>query len=171
MNTKKITLIGILGALTLALTAAENMLVLPIPIAGAKIGFANIAIMAALGLFQWPVALGLVLFKSLGTLLFFGGTTAFLYSLCGGMLAFGCMLMAHRSKRISMIGVGVIGAAANSTGQTILACLILGNIHIINYLWVLLAISIITGIFTGLVSHYVTNSITSYVRGHSTGGF
>jgi len=164
MNAKKITLIGILGALTLALTAAENMLILPVPVPGAKIGFANIAIMVAMGCLGWPMALGLVLLKSLGTLLFFGGITAFLYSLCGGVLAFGCMLMAHRSKRISMIGVGVIGAAANNTGQTILACLILGNLHIINYLWVLLVISVITGIFTGLVAHYIINSITPYVR-------
>ena len=52
---------------------------------------------------------------------------------------------------------GVFGAVAHSIGQMAAAILISGTPQLIVYLPVMVAISIVTGLFTGLCAQYMVN--------------
>ena len=62
------------------------------------------------------------------------------------------MILLSRSRRLSVYGVSVGGAAAHNCGQVAAAVLTLGNTAPLYYLPVLLGVSLLTGTLTGLVA-------------------
>lgn len=151
--TKRLTLCAVLAALALALSYLESSfppLVLPLP--GAKLGLANIVTVYALYALGAPYALALVLVRVLLGAMFAGNASALLYSLLGGAAALGVMILLKRSKRLSVYGVSVGGAAAHNCGQVAAAMLTLGNTAPLAYLPALLVVSLFTGAFSGFIA-------------------
>ncbi len=62
-------------------------------------------------------------------------------------------------KEVSLVGVSVIGAVLHSFGQVVVASLIFMNYKILLYFPTLLLASLITGIFIGLISNYLTERL------------
>ena len=62
------------------------------------------------------------------------------------------MALLSRSRRLSLYGVSVGGAAAHNSGQVLAAILTLGSAAPLAYLPVLLVVAIPTGTVTGLVT-------------------
>ena len=77
---------------------------------------------------------------------------ALIFSLLGGVSAMLVMILLSRSRRLSVYGVSVGGAAAHNCGQVAAAVLTLGNTAPFYYLPVLLGVSLFTGALTGLVT-------------------
>lgn len=154
LTTKQLTTCALLTAMALALSYLENLfpLSLAIPLPGVKLGLANIVTLFALYVLG-PVQALMILFARcfLGAL-FAGNMNAVLYSLLGGFSAMAAMIALSHSRRLSIYGVSIGGAAAHSCGQIAAAVLTLGNGAPLYYLPVLLGVSLFSGTLTGLAT-------------------
>lgn len=146
-------LLGILAALALALSILEGLLP-AIPIPGAKLGLSNIVTMYALTSLGFPAALAITVVKAVFAML--RGGAAAIMSLCGGLLSTLVMWLALRliGRRVSFIGIGVLGAVAHNAGQ-LLAAMVLLSPAIAAYGPWLLVMALVAGILTGLTLNMV----------------
>lgn len=152
ISTKKIALTGVLGALALALSFTESLIMpqaafLP---PGAKPGLSNIITMFAVSSVSFSAGLYIVLIKSVFALVT-RGVTAFLMSLCGGLLSFGVMLLLLKVKSVGFVGIGVASACAHNLGQLAVSVVLTGTDAILNYAPFLILFSVVTGLVTGSV--------------------
>ncbi len=154
LTTKQLTLCAMLTAMALALSYLENFfpLSLAIPIPGIKLGLANIVTVFALYALGPVQALLILLSRCVLGAVFAGNMNALLFSLLGGVTAMLVMILLSRSRRLSIYGVSVGGAAAHNCGQVAAAILTLGNTAPLYYLPVLLGVSLFTGALTGLIA-------------------
>lgn len=154
LTTKQLTLCAMLTAMALALSYLENFfpLSLAIPIPGIKLGLANIVTVFALYALGPVQALLILLSRCVLGAVFAGNMNALLFSLLGGVTAMLAMILLSRSRRLSIYGVSVGGAAAHNCGQVAAAILTLGNTAPLYYLPVLLGVSLFTGALTGLIA-------------------
>ena len=154
LTTRQLTLCAMLTAMALALSYLENFFPLSaaIPIPGIKLGLANIVTVFALYALGPGQAMLILLARCVLGAVFAGNLNALLFSLLGGVTAMGTMILLSRSRRFSVYGVSIGGAAAHQCGQVAAAVLALGNTAPCYYLPVLLGASLLTGALTGLVS-------------------
>ena len=90
--------------------------------------------------------------------MFAGNFSTILYSAAGGGLAILATIALKRVLKQNQLWVaGCAGAVAHSTGQMAAAVLISGTPGLLAYLPVLIAISIVTGLFTGLCAQFLLN--------------
>ena len=154
LTTKQLTLCALLTAMALALSYLENLfpLSLAIPVPGVKLGLANIVTVFALWALGPGQTLLILLARCFLGALFAGNMNALVFSLLGALSALGTMVLLSRRRALSIYGVSVGGAAAHNCGQIAAALLTLGSTAPLYYLPVLLAVSLLTGGLTGLVS-------------------
>lgn len=148
MKAKKIALWGILGALAVAISILEGLVSPLISFPGARVGFSNVITMASCLTLGLPGAIYIVIVKALSALIFRGGIAALL-SLCGGLLSAITMFILFKT-RASILFTSILSACAHSLGQVLIAACLLGN-AIFYYLPVLLIISVLSGIATGII--------------------
>ena len=154
LTTKQLTLCAVLTAMALALSYLENFfpLSLAIPIPGVKLGLANIVTVFALYVLGPGQAMLILLARCLLGAVFAGNMNALIFSLLGGVSAMLVMILLSRSRRLSVYGVSIGGAAAHNCGQVAAAVLTLGNTAPLYDLPILLGVSLFTGALTGLVT-------------------
>ena len=154
LTTKQLTLCAVLTAMALALSYLENFfpLSLAIPIPGVKLGLANIVTVFALYVLGPGQAMLILLARCLLGAVFAGNMNALIFSLLGGVSAMLVMILLSRSRRLSVYGVSIGGAAAHNCGQVAAAVLTLGNTAPLYCVPVLLGVSLFTGALTGLVT-------------------
>ena len=152
--TKRVALVGIMGALALSLSYLETLIpAFPGFPPGAKPGFSNIVTMFLAG----SIGIGDAFFITVIKALFAGitrGFTAMLMSGAGGLLSTvaACLLLRKSKNRFGYIGIGIICAVCHNTGQLITACIISGTPSLIfGYGPLLLLFAVITGFITGTV--------------------
>ena len=151
--TKRVALLGILGAQALALSFLENLIpALPGLPPGAKPGFSNIVTMYTVSALGIGEALYITLIKAL----FAGltrGPTAFFMSFAGGLLStlvmFGLLRLHNRPFGIA--GISVAAAVAHNFGQLLAAMALTGTTTVIGYAPLLIFFAIMTGLVTGTV--------------------
>lgn len=158
MKTKKMVLLALFTAIALTIFMIEAQIPALVPIPGVKIGLANIVtvfVVFALGAKEGALVLFCRIF--LGAV-FAGNFSTIFYSAAGGLLS---ILVTIGLKRIlthkQLWVAGALGAIAHSVGQMIAAILISGTPGLIVYLPVMIAISIVTGTFTGLCAQSLLN--------------
>ena len=150
---KKAAIIGLMGALTVALSLLEGLLPpLPSLPPGAKLGLANVIVLLAAWQAGLPSALLLALIKALAVLLSRGGTAA-LMSLSGGLLsaAMVSLLFALPSRPFGLAGVSIAGAICHNLGQLLCSRLLMGTPAIWAYAPALLLFALPAGILTGTI--------------------
>ena len=157
-KTGRLTLLSLLTAAALIVFVIEQQIPNPLPIPGAKLGLANIFTVYAVFRFSPQETLGLVLTRILlGSL--FGGTflsPAMIFSLSGGLLCLGGMLLLRRVLDERHIWLGsVYGALLHNTGQTIAAVFVMRTTAVIWYFPFLAAIGCAAGAFTGLTAQLI----------------
>lgn len=152
-KTKRIALCGILTGLALALSYTERFIPvqLLIPLPGVKLGLANIVTLLALSLLNARFAGAILLCRCVLGAVFGGGITGFAFSLCGGLLALGCMVVAGRAKCFSLYGVSILGAAGHSVGQILAAMALMRSVYVAAYLPWLLVVGLLTGSLTAML--------------------
>ena len=145
--------LGLLTAVAIVLGYFEYLLpVTGIP--GVKLGLANTVLLYALYLIDVPSAILLMFLKVGLSGLLFSGPAAMLYSLAGGVLSLLVMILAKKSKGLSIVGVSVLGAVSHNIAQLSVACFVVETRAILAYLPILLLAAAVTGTLTGLVARY-----------------
>ena len=98
---------------------------------------------------------GIASWKTMGSV-FAGGVSGFIFSICGGVLAYAVMCLTVRAFPLKMLWVvSALGAVAHNIGQLIAAVAITKTAALLVYAPVLLASGIVTGVFTGLAAAYL----------------
>ncbi len=154
VSSKKIALLGMLAALTVALSFAESLLPpLPFLPPGFKIGIANIAVMYALFCLDLKAALALALVKS-GFMLITSGGYAFALSLCGSVMSVLAMFVLLKicRERISYIAVSVVGALFHNAAQIFMVCAITSSLSALYYSPVLVFMAVLCGSATAALA-------------------
>ena len=148
-KTKKIALSGMLTALAFGLSYIEFLIPFDFGVPGIKLGLANIVVMFAL----YSMGVGYAALISLARItlswLIFGSFTAFIYSLCGGILSLLIMILIKRINYFDEIGVSISGAFAHNIAQLAAASVITGTGAVFYYLPVLTIAAVITGALNG----------------------
>ena len=121
--TSRMDLVAFMGAICLFLSAIEYMIPKPIPFL--RVGIANVPILLCLDVLPVPLLLLVVVLKVIGQGLI-GGTLisyVFLFSAVGSFASALSMLLFRRlfAPRISLVGVGVLGALFSNITQILLA--------------------------------------------------
>lgn len=160
MNVHKITMLGVLSAITIVIAIAESFIP-SIGIPGVKLGLANIVILIVLfeiGILEAIIINFIrVIIVALvrGTFLSMG----FLMSLTGAFMSLGVMILFYLLiKKFSIIGVSVIGSIFHVTGQILIAMIYLGTVYVIYYLPIIMVSAILTGVLVGVIARLIINT-------------
>lgn len=147
---KRVALIGLLGALAVALSFLEGLLPpLPGMPPGFKLGLSNIVTMFAAGTAGLPAALFLAVVKG-GFALLTRGVSAGLMSLAGAVASTLVVWLLLKKTRVSFLVLGVCGALTHNAAQLACACL-LTSPAVVAYAPLLVLFGVGTGMLTGLV--------------------
>ena len=158
MKTRKITLLACLSAIALTIFMVEAQIPALVPIPGIKLGLANIVTVFAV-FFLGPREAACVLFVRifLGAV-FAGNFSTIFYSAAGGISAIGVTILLRKLLTKKQLWVaGCLGAIAHSIGQMAMAITLTATPGLIVYLPVMIAVSILTGTFTGLCAQFLVN--------------
>ena len=158
MKTKRLVALGLLTAIALTIFMLEAQIPPVVPMPGVKLGLSNIVTVFAVFVLG-PKEGAMVLFARifLGAV-FAGNFATIIYSAAGGSLAILVSIGLRKIlKQKQLFVAGCLGAVAHSIGQMGAAILVSGTPQLIVYLPVMIVISIITGLFTGLCAQFLVN--------------
>lgn len=163
--TKKLALAAMLAAAAVIMHSVESLLpplVIGVPV---RLGLANIFTLLSLMLLGWQYALAVSVLRCLAAMLITGAVSQLPYSLTGVILSFLAMLAVEPLRKrniISAVGSSVVGSFAFNIGQLAVGVLMAGR-AMIYYFPIISLLSIPTGIFTGLVSHFIFRALRNSI--------
>lgn len=149
--------IALMTTVALIIFVVEAQIPIPVAIPGLKLGLSNVITLFMLCRFERKDAFATLLMRILLGSMFAGQAMSLLYSLVGGLLAFVAMtVFLSLSKHSNVWFAGVLGAIFHNVGQIAVAIFAFDSKYVAYYFVVLFFCSIITGLFTGLVSQLAT---------------
>ncbi len=158
IKTRKLTTLGLLTAIALTIFMVEAQIPSPVPIPGVKLGLANIVTVFTVFAMGSKEGAGVLAARIFLGAVFAGNFSTIFYSAAGGACAIVVTILLRRILKGNQLWVaGCLGAVAHSVGQMGMAVLLMGTPSIAVYLPVMIAISIITGLFTGLCAQFLVN--------------
>lgn len=143
---------GVYTALALILSYVESLIPMVFAVPGMKLGLTNLVILIMLYRERSGGAFLVSMVRILLSGILFGNPFSILYSLGGGLLSFGVMLLLKRTKRFQMITVSMAGGLSHNLGQILVASLVLGNTGLYFYFPILGIGGMVTGFLIGLVA-------------------
>jgi len=161
-KTRRITILAAFVSLAIVLSILESSIQIPIPIAGVKLGLANIVTILVIITFGYKDAFIVVTLRCiLVSVLSGSGLSIFLFSIAGGLLSTLVMslLYAFLRKNLSILGISIAGSIAHNIGQITVACIWLNTFLVLTYLPVLLVSGVVAGIIVGIISKIVSDSM------------
>lgn len=159
-KTKRLTLCAVLIALALALSYTERFIPLQmvVPLPGVKLGLANIVTVFTVFVLGPREGAAVLFVRIFLGAVFAGNFSTIFYSAAGGVCAIGVTILLRKILTNKQLWVaGCLGAVAHSIGQMAMAVLLTGTPSLAVYLPVMIAISIVTGLFTGLCAQFLVN--------------
>ena len=160
----KKALSGLLSAFAIAASFLETLFPLsPLLPPGIKIGFSNVAVMAAAKNVSFVSAVSISIIKSVFVLLT-RGFTAFVLSVSGGLASTVVIILIFSDKkgRFGCIGAGLMGAEVHNIVQVAVYSLFIGKAAFY-YLPVLLCFGAVTGTLTGLTLYFMQKLLSDKV--------
>ena len=152
-----ISLCAVLTALALVLSLVESALPIGaiVPLPGIRLGLANVVTLVALYRLGTKQALAIVLCRVLLLFLLTGRVNALFLSLCGALLSLIVMaaLLRALSRKLTIFGVSVAGAAAHAVGQIACAMVLTATSGVVFYLPVLLVCAVPSGLLTAVCAN------------------
>ncbi len=148
---RRVAIYGVLIAMALVLSFAESQLPAFFAFPGMKLGLTNIVVVLALYRLGSGSAMALNLLRIAAASLLFGGMSAFLYSLAGGMLSAIVMILLRRFGHFSPIPVSIAGGVSHNLGQIIVAMLVMNTASLEMYMAVLWFTGMASGTLIGLL--------------------
>ncbi len=155
LSARTIALLAMMIALALVFSYVESLIPINFGIPGVKLGLANLVIVAALYLMNARQTLLISVVRIILAGLLFGNLFSILYSLAGGLLSLGIMVLIKRSGRVSVVTVSVFGGIFHNIGQILVAMAVIENLNLVFYLPVLLLSGFVTGLVIGIVSRLI----------------
>lgn len=152
LNKHRVALCGVFTAIAIIFSYIEYLIPVPIGIPGVKLGVANIAIILVLYIIGNVEAIIVNILRILLIGMMFGNFYSFMFSLVGGFISIILMILAKKTKKLSMTGVSIIGGVTHNMGQIITAVLLLNTPQIAYYLPILMIAGVVTGVIIGLVA-------------------
>ena len=146
LTTEKIAQCGLLTAMMLVLGFIESLLPVAAGVPGIKLGLSNGVLLFALYMLDAPTAFVLMQLKVLLSGLLFGGVSAMMYALAGGVCSMLGMILLKKLK------FNMVGAVLHNLGQVLLAMLILETDQLIYYMAILLLVGLACGAVTGIAA-------------------
>lgn len=159
MKPKKIATYGLLVALAFILSYIESLFPLPVPVPGIKVGLANLVVITALFVMGVKEAFVLSIIRIILVGFTFGNPSTMLFSLAGGLLSVILMILFQKSKKLSIVGVSIIGGVSHNIGQILMSIIIVDNINIAYYLPILLISGAITGTVIGILGSIIVKRL------------
>ena len=158
MKTKKLTVMAILTAVALTIFVLEAQIPPIVPLPGVKLGLSNIITVFAVFAMGPGEAAAILACRIFLGAVFAGNFSSIFYSAAGGLCAILVTIGLRRILTTTQLWVaGALGAVAHSIGQMAVAVLLTGTPAILIYLPVMVGISIVTGLFTGLCAQFLVN--------------
>ena len=158
MKTRKLTTLALLcaSALTIFMVEAQSPPLVPMP--GIKLGLANIVTVFTVFAIGSREAAAVLFVRIFLGAVFAGNFSTIFYSAAGGALAILVTIglkFVLTSKQLWI--AGILGAIAHSIGQMLMAVAITATPSLLVYLPVMIAVSILTGAFTGRCAQFLVN--------------
>ena len=160
-GTKRLAIMGMLVAVAFVLSYIEAMIPIPLGLPGAKLGLANLAVLAALYLFGAKEAFGVSIVRLLLAAATFGNMAAFLYSFAGMLCSFFVMLLLKKTNKFSIVAVSCMGGVMHNMGQLLVAFLVLQT----KALWAYLPLLVITGVVSGMIIGIIGGILVERLKG------
>ena len=158
MKIQKLTRMALLTAIALTIFLVEAQIPPVVPLPGVKLGLANIVTVYAVFAIGGKEAAAILFCRIFLGAVFAGNFSSILYSASGGALAILATILLRKVLTKKQLWVaGSLGAVAHSIGQVCMAALVTGTPGVLVYLPMLIAISIVTGLFTGFCAQLLVN--------------
>lgn len=158
---RKTALYGLLVALACVFSYIESLIpVIGIP--GVKLGLANLVVLTALMLLRPRDALAISCLRILLVGVSFGSPASMLYSLAGGLVSLGVMVLCRRSEKFSLLGISIAGGVSHNLAQLAVAAAVLRTPQIAWYLPILLLSGLLTGALIGIVTRLCLPKLSKF---------
>ena len=154
---------GLLTAVMLVLGFIENLIPVAAGVPGIKLGLSNSVLLFALYMMDAPTAFVLMVLKVLLSGLLFGGVSAMMYALAGGLLSMIGMILLKKLK-FNILTVSMTGAVLHNAGQVLLAMVILETSRLLYYMAILLFVGLACGAVTGIAARATINHMKKISR-------
>ena len=158
MKTKRLVTLGLLTAIALTIFMLEAQIPPILPMPGVKLGLSNIVTVFAVFVLGGKEGCMVLFARIFLGAIFAGNFATIIYSAAGGGLA---ILVTIGLKKVltskQLFVAGCLGAVAHSIGQMAAAIAVSGTPQLIVYLPVMVAVSIVTGLFTGLCAQFLVS--------------
>jgi len=158
---RKIIFLSLLVSFGIVLHIIENMIPVPFPVPGAKLGLANIISLIAISFYGLREGLMVSVLRSIIGTLLAGSLSSLIYSLSGAIMS--TIIMAFAYKRFgnvfSLVGISFLGGVTHNITQVTVASLALSTLGLYIYLPFLMIIGLFTGLFTGLAAQFVKQNL------------
>lgn len=155
--------IAMLSAQAVIISILEGAIPSPLSFApGAKLGLANLISIIAIFTLPFSKSIQVVFIRIILTALIGGNLSTFFYSLAGGLLSYFSMLLAKQlgPKRVSIIGISVLGGVMHNIGQLSVAALFARSFSVMNYLPILSISGILAGFVVGFTGNFLLERIS-----------
>ena len=150
-NVQRVALCGLLTAMMLVLGFIESLIPVAAGVPGIKLGLSNGVLMFALYMLDAPTTFVLMIVKVVLSGLMFGGVSAMMYAMTGGILSVLTMILLKRFG-IHIIVVSMFGAVMHNVGQVTMSILVLQQPRLIYYMAILMIVGLGTGVVTGVAA-------------------
>lgn len=150
-NVQRTALCGLLTAMMLVLGFIESLIPVAAGVPGIKLGLSNGVLIFALYMLDAPTAFVLMVVKVVLSGLMFGGVSAMMYAMAGGVLSMLTMILLKKF-RFHLVIVSMFGAVMHNVGQVLMAMLILQTPRLIYYMAILMFVGLATGAVTGIAA-------------------
>jgi len=161
MNTRKLTKLSMLTALSLILFIIEMRIPALSPVNGVKLGLANIITVYAVYVFKPQEAAMMLAVRIILGAAFSGNPSALIYSVSGAVLCLLGMIMLRHTVPLKYIWLSSIcGAMLHNTGQILAAAVVTRSFAVFAYYPVLLVSGTIAGLFTGICAGLVIKRVS-----------
>lgn len=147
---RRVAVSSVLAGLALIFSYIEAIFPFNFGIPGIKLGLSNLVILVALYSLGAGYAFSINIVRIILSGLLFGGVSAMLYSLAGGLLSFVAMLVLKKTGIFSPVGVSMAGGVFHNVGQVAVAALVVETGRIFIYLPVLSLTGLATGTMLGI---------------------
>lgn len=152
---KRIAYLGLFAALAILFGYIEQLIPFHFGIPGMKLGLANIVTVFVLYLSGPGAAAAIMLVRVLTAGFLFGNAYGILYSLAGGILSLTGMSLFMKCRKISMIGVSILGGVLHNMGQLLAAAFVVKALRIVYYAPALIIAGTLTGFLIGIAANLV----------------
>lgn len=146
---QRMVLMALMTAISLTIFVVESLIPPVVPIVGVKLGLANMVTLFILLNGGWRPALAVLFARLVLSTIFVGQMMSFIFSLCGGLLAFAAMALLTRLMGGRPVWfISACGAVFHNIGQMVAAVAFLTPV-VLAYLPYLLIAGCISGTLTG----------------------